>query len=1035
VTLAQGRPAQAAPMEVHIDLAAGGERPTAELQDTFVSIRVGKERRQGRFTGARKVSFSAAAGQERSCRVDVFRHMGSGYVKLSGGDSEVADVEVPMGSPSLPRVRWRLSVRRNAQAATPIERQQRTQQRRDAAHEYWTKHHLDTELVDIIRHLLRERPENPRAFLSSSIRKGALAASALDCGEGGIAEDDLTSGQEDGPVSPQRAPAPGFAAEPCQEVRTDEPLLGAAAEPGVEPVHTATGSAGARMVESISSVPPEDIQALASAPEEPQKARPQRPGTPVVDTAVEPQMVLAAGSDLCSPARSPEPVEETLSTEAPARAEPPETALHRPGAPVADAALEPQLGLVTESELCSPAQSPEPAEETLSTKAPAPEGPQEAGEPRPGTPVVDTAVEPQLGLATEREFCSAARSPEPLEEALSTEAPAPEGPQEAGEPRPQTPVVDIAFEPQLGLATQREFCSPEQSPEPVEEALSTEATAPERPQEARPPRPETPVVHAAPEPQLGLVSENGHCSPAWSPEPVEESEFTAYYRGHVLDLSLAWVPGLYEQFQATAPGGPPEVGPSRPGPPVGDVAAERHLGLVESERCSPARSMEPAEDIASTEGLASTVPGSKECCHVSEVVNEVLKAPLRPGSDGGVEVRSSVSAPGNPQEQAKEQQHVAPKQNCEKTMEEGLTAATEETLAKHQPMKGASSPTNSLEALGAPRRPRFPSTITAGSSIGPAESVWTVLVDSSAEASPSLSSREDEVGGRASHGSPLQRTQSDEYTIECFFLTELEPSEPSARAGDTTVGVADSVDASAQWLTQKVLRGRQEVPLEVNMVDVEMRGSRTVSRSSRKTVSPSPPGTPWIIKGLRPSEREETRRSVPGVPEVEKTGSDGSDSWRPSMPAASKASRASSSTAPVGPLPSNASNAVRLRVTIERAMNLRNADWLSLSDPYCILDVSGDEPKKFQTKVIEDNLHPVWEESYDFDYICPLPLEFRLFDKDFGKTDDFLGKATLTHDMFWPDGFDGYVLLEDARKTDGKDAVLFLKVHRIPSPT
>eukprot|EP00928_Gymnodinium_smaydae_P063457 TRINITY_DN47016_c0_g1_i1.p1 TRINITY_DN47016_c0_g1~~TRINITY_DN47016_c0_g1_i1.p1 ORF type:complete len:644 (+),score=147.86 TRINITY_DN47016_c0_g1_i1:71-2002(+) len=119
----------------------------------------------------------------------------------------------------------------------------------------------------------------------------------------------------------------------------------------------------------------------------------------------------------------------------------------------------------------------------------------------------------------------------------------------------------------------------------------------------------------------------------------------------------------------------------------------------------------------------------------------------------------------------------------------------------------------------------------------------------------------------------------------------------------------------------------------------------------------------------------------------------------------------------------------RLRVAIIRSQALRNADFFGASDPYCILEINGEEHKTFRTKVIDDNLNPIWNESYVFDYTPGTDLHFRVFDQDIIKSDDFLGDLVLPSRAFWPQGFNGGLELRHAGKKDGIPAMLFLEIE------
>jgi len=113
------------------------------------------------------------------------------------------------------------------------------------------------------------------------------------------------------------------------------------------------------------------------------------------------------------------------------------------------------------------------------------------------------------------------------------------------------------------------------------------------------------------------------------------------------------------------------------------------------------------------------------------------------------------------------------------------------------------------------------------------------------------------------------------------------------------------------------------------------------------------------------------------------------------------------------------------------ARGLRDADWLpgaGKSDPYCICELEGKpEATKIETQVINNTSDPHWGfEGSLTDYIAGDSLVFKVYDKDFGKSDDFLGLAVLPGEHFHPHGFEGELPLQDAGK--GITATLQLKV-------
>jgi len=111
-----------------------------------------------------------------------------------------------------------------------------------------------------------------------------------------------------------------------------------------------------------------------------------------------------------------------------------------------------------------------------------------------------------------------------------------------------------------------------------------------------------------------------------------------------------------------------------------------------------------------------------------------------------------------------------------------------------------------------------------------------------------------------------------------------------------------------------------------------------------------------------------------------------------------------------------------LWVTIFSAKGLRAADWHfsgNSSDPYCICEIPGKSTSKVQTKVIDANLEPVWNEKFEIKgFKAGDDLEFKVMDKDvWPKSDDPLGNVKLKSESFYPHGFNGELQLEDSEGT------------------
>jgi len=88
----------------------------------------------------------------------------------------------------------------------------------------------------------------------------------------------------------------------------------------------------------------------------------------------------------------------------------------------------------------------------------------------------------------------------------------------------------------------------------------------------------------------------------------------------------------------------------------------------------------------------------------------------------------------------------------------------------------------------------------------------------------------------------------------------------------------------------------------------------------------------------------------------------------------------------------------QLILTIVSAKNLNNKDWVGLSDPYCLFQVSSIQGELFngRTRTVIDNLNPVWKTTFSKQITGsgPITLKFNVMDEDDVGSDDFLGMYT-----------------------------------------
>jgi len=128
---------------------------------------------------------------------------------------------------------------------------------------------------------------------------------------------------------------------------------------------------------------------------------------------------------------------------------------------------------------------------------------------------------------------------------------------------------------------------------------------------------------------------------------------------------------------------------------------------------------------------------------------------------------------------------------------------------------------------------------------------------------------------------------------------------------------------------------------------------------------------------------------------------------------------------PLSDVPSPTSQ-LPVRVVVRNALGLRNEAWMGKSDPYCICEIPGKPAASFQTKVVKNNMNPVWNHADEvYGYSPGDSLAFSVWDRDAAKRDDLLGRGTLTSDQVLA-GFEGVVTLTDVGHS--RKASLYVKV-------
>jgi len=122
----------------------------------------------------------------------------------------------------------------------------------------------------------------------------------------------------------------------------------------------------------------------------------------------------------------------------------------------------------------------------------------------------------------------------------------------------------------------------------------------------------------------------------------------------------------------------------------------------------------------------------------------------------------------------------------------------------------------------------------------------------------------------------------------------------------------------------------------------------------------------------------------------------------------------------------------RLDLSVVEGKELLDKDFITVSDPYCIIKIGTQEAR---TQRIKDNLNPVWNENFQLYFIHPIgepfKIEFTVMDKD-AIVDDFLGKVSF--DISKLDGenlHDAWLELDTKGKIHIKMRLISLGTHQI----
>lgn len=116
-------------------------------------------------------------------------------------------------------------------------------------------------------------------------------------------------------------------------------------------------------------------------------------------------------------------------------------------------------------------------------------------------------------------------------------------------------------------------------------------------------------------------------------------------------------------------------------------------------------------------------------------------------------------------------------------------------------------------------------------------------------------------------------------------------------------------------------------------------------------------------------------------------------------------------------------NSGTLLIEVKDGKDLPSADRNGFSDPFCKFELNGE--KVYQTQVQKKTLQPVWGEKFEIPIQSRTAGKFKVkvYDWDFGGSDDFLGEADINLELLEPNLSKSLTL-----KLDGKSGFINLRV-------
>jgi len=209
-------------------------------KDIFLSVRVGEAQKLSRVAAEKTYKFPASiCNTRRFGKVEVFRRVGGTPVDIRPEDGIVQEIELPCGVND-DKLRFRVSLAGQGESADPKkadnipvdvpeqpEKPEKPQNPKVLeAREYLLQHNLEMRLSEAMQTVLRDRPEDPAAYIGEKLAQSAGAVRKVKSSQGNREDseqtkpgdaDDLKSSQGNREDSEQAKPGNVDDLKPSQD--------------------------------------------------------------------------------------------------------------------------------------------------------------------------------------------------------------------------------------------------------------------------------------------------------------------------------------------------------------------------------------------------------------------------------------------------------------------------------------------------------------------------------------------------------------------------------------------------------------------------------------------------------------------------------------------------------------------------------------------------------------------------------------------------------------------------------------------------